>query len=292
MPILRVARLFVVAFLAAAVLAACKGNGGAASTPSAQLRIVQGNPVLQSVDVQIDPNGPIIFGAQPGVVQGFVPVSGASHNVLFFEAGTAQTGKAVAVATCVTPTLAVGSHYTLVLVNVNSGGTSSTQCVLYTEPVVTPAPGQGVVVYHNIAGNPQVKDANGNPTVNLFPVFCQPAAKDAPPCLNPATQPGGPVVNGAAAGVTSPAAVQIPTSITTPLGVGFSVTNVSGGAPLCSGLPSDPTIYPVQLDPGDTSNFVPNNSSDQTIAIYVTDSGSANAGTNACPVFIAGSTAI
>jgi hypothetical protein len=289
MPILRVARLFVVAFLAAAVLAACKGNGASATGSSAQLRVVQGNPAFQAVDLQVDAGGPVIFGAQPGVVQGFLPVSPAVHTVLFFSAGTSATAKAVA--TCTTPSLAVGIHYTLVLVASLAGGTSANPCVTFTEPVVTPPAGQGVIVFHNIAGNPGVKDANGNPTTNLFPIFCQPAANDAPPCASPTTPPGGPIVNAAAAGVT-PTPVQIPLTSTTAPGVGFSVTNVAGGKPLCSGLASDPTIYPVQLDPGDTSNFIPNGTSDQVIAIYVTDSANANAGTNACPVFIAGSTAI
>lgn len=284
MPILRLARLLVAVSLAAAALAACKG-GGSSSSSSAELRFVQGAPALQSLDYKVDSGGAVLTNAKPGAVGPYQFVTPGTHTVYLYESG--ESGSATPLTTCATPSLAAGSRYTLVLVATGSGGTSTTPCVFYTEPNVTPASGQGVVVWHNVAGNATITDANGNVTAALYPVFCQPAA--SLPCTSPTTQPGGPIVNGAS--VTSPQTVTTTVSAASSPGVAFTVSNAPGGTPLCQNLPSDPTLLPVAVDPSDTSNLVPNSSADTTISIFITDSGNTS-GANACPVTISGSLAL
>ncbi len=302
MPILRLSRLLAVALFAAGSLIACKGSSSSSSTPSgptALLRIVQGNPALQAVDYKVDSSGTLNLSATAGAVQPYLTVTAAAHTVYFYESGTNGNTPVNSTNNCPLPALATGVHYTLVLVAFGAGGTSAAPgCVLYTEPAVTASAGQGIVVYHNVAGNATVVDANGNVTPNLYPIFCQPVgtivATGNQPCVSPTVPPGGPIVNGAVSG-GSPTAVQIPVtyaSATAGAGVAFSVTNAPGGTPLCQGLSSDPTLYPKNFDSTDGSNFVPNGANDQVISIFVTDSVSATSGSNACPVTISGSTAI
>jgi len=301
MPILRLSRLLIVALFAAGALAACKGSSSSSSPsgPTAMLRIVQGNPALQTVDYKVDSSGSLITGATGGSIQPYLTVTAATHTVYFYESGTSGNVAVTSPGNCPLPALATGAHYTLVIVAIGAGGTSTTPCVLYTEPSVAASAGQGIVVYHNVAGNATVVDANGNVTPNLYPVFCQPvgtiAATGNQPCASPAVQPGGPIVNGAVGGATSPTAVQVPVTYSTATsgpGVAFSVTNSPTGAPLCQGLTSDPTLYPKNVDSTDGPNFVPNGASDQVLSIFVTDSVSATSGANACPVTISGSTVI
>src|SRR5579883_282599 len=207
-------RLLVAGLLAVGALTACKGSGSSSSPsgPTAQLRIVQGNPALQAVDYKVDQNGTLNTNAQPGVVQPYMNVSaGTPHTIYFYEASTNGNVPANPNANCGPYTFASNAHYSLVIVNpsIGSGGTSATGCVLYQEPSVTAVAGQGVVVYHNVAGNPTIKDANGNPTATLYPIFCQAPANGSGPCGPPFTTPSGvSVTNGAAGG--TPTAVRAP----------------------------------------------------------------------------------
>jgi hypothetical protein len=278
--------------LAAVVLSGCKGSGSSSSPngPTAQLRFIQGNPALQALDYQIDLGGTTYTGAAPNTVQPYITVAATSHIVSFFPSGTTKPPAAPAPSNCQVPSLTANGRYTLVLVNV--AGTSTTPCVLFNEPAVTVPSGGGVVIYHNAAGNPTVKDPSGNPTANLYPVFCQPQTNPAP-CANPTYPSSTPVVNGAATGQTPTALPLNVTGATSAPGIAFTVTNAANGTPLCQAtpttLPTDPTIYPMNVDSTDPNNFIPNGNNDTTLALYILDSPNATSGTNACPVSIAAS---
>jgi hypothetical protein len=80
---------------------------------------------------------------------------------------------------------------------------------------------------------------------------------------------------------------------TSGLGIAFTAAaSATSATPLCYSAtadpPTDPTLYPVTIDPTDTTNFVPNGSNDQSLAIFVTD-GATQTGANACPIALSGS---
>jgi hypothetical protein len=291
----RIVHAFLAVCVAAVVLAACKGGSGVNGS-SALLRIVQGNPAIGAIDYQIDAGGNLYTGAAPPLVQPFQIVSAASHTILFFTSGTKN---ATTPAQCVTPSLLSGVHYTLVVV---STAVVSSGCIIFQEPSAT----NGTVVYHNATAVSAL--ATSSPTLTVYPIFCQPApapsvgATPAPQigCTSQTNPSGATVTSAVTAGGSgsgvlnggNPVVVGVSYgSATSGAGIAFTAAPSATSSPFCYQQINDPTLYPVTVDPTDTSNFIPNGSNDETLAIFFTD-GATQTGSNTCPIAISGSTAL
>lgn len=254
-------------------LAACKGGSSSSSTPSgtALLRFLQAAPSLGAVDWQIDAGGVRYTGATYGLIQGYQTVSAASHTVLPYAAATNdQVGPASG---CVTPTLAANSRNTIVL-------SSTTTCAFFVEPSVSVPSGGAYVVYHNVSTS----------ATTLYPLFCV-AVTPVTSCLNQTQfgQTTTPVTSSAvtnSSGSSGAGAVQVavPATLgstgsggTTGSGIAVSAaSSASAQTPVCTSPVYAPTLLPSAVDNLDTSNFLPNGTTDTVYAVFIYDAPNTN----------------